>query len=202
MVVPDNAYSRVIAWLKILLPLLALGVLSTLFLVARTVDPAQNLPFAEVDVEGIAREQRIGGPQFSSVTDDGSAISLSAKSARPDPENTERVSGTGVNAGIDLPGGGRIDVVATEMELDNRTGSATLSDGVTITTSDGYVMQTQQVQIALDATRVVSQTRTTVEAPIGSLSADSFELSKRAENDQPYVLVFKGHVKLLYVPKE
>ena len=202
MAVPDNTYSHVISWLKILLPLLALGILSTLFLVARTVDPAQDLPFAEVDVEGIAREQRIGGPNFSSVTNDGSAISLSAVSARPDPENTERITGTGVNAGIDLPGGGRIDVVAAEMALDNSAGSATLSDGVTITTSDGYVMQTQQVQIALDATRVVSQTRTTVEAPIGNLSADSFELSKRAENDQPYVLVFKGHVKLLYDPKE
>ena len=202
MAVPDNTYSHVISWLKIILPLLALGILSTLFLVARTIDPAQNLPFAEVDVEGIAREQRIGSPNFSTVTDDGSAISLSAESARPDPKNTDRITGTRVNAGIDLPGGERIDVVAAEMELDNTAGAATLKDGVTITTSDGYVMQTRQVQIALDATRVVSQTRTTVEAPIGNLSADSFELSRQAENDQPYALVFKGHVKLLYDPKE
>ncbi len=47
----DNTYSRVVAWLKILLPLLALAILSTLFLVARTIDPAQNIPYADVDID-------------------------------------------------------------------------------------------------------------------------------------------------------
>jgi len=77
----DNTYSRVVAWAKVLLPLLALALLSTLFLVARTVDPAQKLPFADIDVDAIAREQRIGAPKFNGVTKEGTAISLSADSA-------------------------------------------------------------------------------------------------------------------------
>ena len=100
MVVADNTYSRLVAWLKILFPLIALAILSTLFLVARTVDPAQDLPYADVDVAELAREQRIGQPNYSGVTADGAAISLSARSALPDADNPRRITGTDVNADI------------------------------------------------------------------------------------------------------
>jgi len=63
----DNTYSRVVAWLRIALPLLALAILSTLFLLARTIDPAQNLPYADIDIDELTREQRIGNPQFAAV---------------------------------------------------------------------------------------------------------------------------------------
>ena len=167
MAAPDNTYSRVVGWLKILLPLLALGILSTLFLVARTIDPAQNLPFADVDIEEMAREQRIGQPNYSSVTRDGAAISLSAESARPDPADPEKLSGEAISAAIDLPNGNRIDIAADRMQIDNTARRATLSNGVIVQTSDGYVLQTEAVEIALDATRVQSASPTTVTTPIG-----------------------------------
>lgn len=202
MATADNTYSRVVAWLKILLPLLALGILSTLFLVARVIDPAQDLPFADVDVDELATEQRIGQPNYSGVTRDGAAISLSAKTARPDPDNAEKLSGEAINAGIDLPNGNRIDIVADRMQIDSAAGTATLSDGVVVQTSDGYRLRTEGVEIALDATRVESAGPAIVDTPIGQLSADSFRLGAENTGDRPYVLVFKGHVKLVYVPNE
>jgi len=198
----DNTYSRVISWLKILLPLLALALLSTLFLVARTVDPAQDLPFAEVDVEGLAREQRIGKPYYSSVTASGAAISVSAASALPDPTNPERISGTDVVAGIDLTNGNRIDMTATTMLLDTSTRLVKLSGGVAVDTSNAYHLVTQMVEISLDGTLISSSTPSTMTAPIGAISADSFRLTDKNSGDRPYVLVFKGHVKLIYDPNE
>lgn len=202
MAAADNTYSRVIAWLKILLPLLALGVLSTLFLVARAIDPAQELPFADINVDELATEQRIGQPNYSSVTRDGAAISLSADTARPDPDNPERLSGDSIRAGIDLANGGRVDIVAEMMQIDNSVGIASLGNGVTVSTSDGYTLRTDTVEIALDATRVTSSTATVVDSPIGRLSADSFRLTAENTGNRPYVLVFKGSVKLVYVPNE
>lgn len=202
MAAADNTYSRVVAWLKILLPLLALGILSTLFLVARTIDPAQDLPFADVDMDQLTSEQRIGQPNYSSVTRDGAAISLSAQSARPDPDNPENLIGDAISAAIDLPNGNRIDIVAERMQIDNSTGTASLADGVVVQTSDGYQLRTDAVEMALDATRVTSPGPTTVDTPIGRLSADSFRLSAENTGERPYVLVFKGHVKLVYVPNE
>jgi len=198
----DNTYSRVISWLKILLPLLALGLLSTLFLVARTVDPAQDLPFADVDVDELASQQRIGKPHYSAVTPSGASVSVSATSARPDPTNPARISGTGIRAGIELTNGNRVDIAAATMLLDTGAGLAQLADGVQIETSNGYTLHTQSAEIALDATRLSSTTPTRISAPIGKISADSFVLTDDNNSDKPYVLVFKGHVKLVYDPNE
>ena len=47
----DNLHSRVVAWMKIILPRAALGLLSTLFLISRTVDPTQQPPISQIDLE-------------------------------------------------------------------------------------------------------------------------------------------------------
>jgi len=200
MRIDDNTYSRVVSWLKILLPILALGVLSTLFLVARTVDPAQQLPFAEIDVDELAREERIGAPNFSGVTTEGAAIALSAKTASPDPANDNRVTGDAVRAEIDLPSGERIEIQAEAMQLDYAAGWAELSDSVEITTASGYAIRTAHLEIALNRTRVWSPSPVVLTGGLGTLSAETFELIGTRSDPDRYVLVFNGAVKLVYDP--
>ncbi|MEM8548926.1 MAG: hypothetical protein AAGF46_12275 [Pseudomonadota bacterium] len=202
MRIDDSTYSRVINWLKILLPILALALLSTLFLVARTVDPAQQLPFAEIDVEELAREERIGAPNFSGVTAEGAAIALSAKTAAPDPESQRRITGDVVEAAIDLPSGERIEITADAMALNYDTGIAELSRSVEISSDSGYSISAADIEIALDRTRVTSASPARVSGEFGTLSANSFELVQSDAAPESYVLVFNGDVKLLYQPDE
>ena len=54
MAARDNVHSRVVFWLKIILPLLALAILSTLFLFSRRIDTDQALPYAEVSGSTVA----------------------------------------------------------------------------------------------------------------------------------------------------
>ncbi len=198
----DNTYSRFVAWMKILLPLLALALLSTLFLVARTIDPAQNLPFADIDVDDLAREQRIGRPNYSGTTADGAAISLAAESARPDPEDPKRITGAGVRAAIDLPSGDRVEIAANAMRLDTAARVITLSDGVVVETSDGYTLRTAAIDVAMDRTRVEATAPAEVDGPLGRLAAGRFVLTGGGTDRRPYVLVFKSGVKLVYDPNE
>jgi lipopolysaccharide export system protein LptC len=79
----ENLHSRVVAWLKIILPLTALGILSTLFLFSRTIDPSDAIPYATVDVEERAREPRVTAPAYAGVTSDGARLSMTAAEARP-----------------------------------------------------------------------------------------------------------------------
>uniref|UniRef100_A0AAN0MF35 Uncharacterized protein n=1 Tax=Yoonia rhodophyticola TaxID=3137370 RepID=A0AAN0MF35_9RHOB len=58
--------------------MIALGLLSTLFLLARAPAEPPDISFAEI--EAMARDQRITAPRFSGVTDDGSVISIAARS--------------------------------------------------------------------------------------------------------------------------
>jgi len=71
---------------------------------------------------------------------------------------------------------------------------------VRITSDSGYELATDHLEIALDSTRLVSNTHTTMHAQIGQISANSFELLKQDAVNNSYVLVFKGGVKLLYTP--
>lgn len=196
----DIAYTRLVNWLKVILPLLALAVLSTLFLVARTVDPAQQLPFAEVDVDELAREERIGAPNFTGVTAEGAAIAVSAQSAAPDPLNDGRMTGETVEARITLPGGEAINISAAAMELNTQRGLAELRDNVLIESSAGYTLVAERLEVALDRTFARAPGPVTLQGGLGQIQAGSFELKGSPTGTAGYVLVFKDKVRLLYQP--
>lgn len=202
MAVYDNTYSRVVSWLKILLPLLALAILSTLFLVARTIDPAQTLPFADVDIEELTREQRIGKPTFSGVTAGGAAYTLSAARARPDPARGGRITGEDVRAQFDLPDGIGIDVTAGAAEISQATRMATLASGVVAKTTNGYLFEAPDLNVAFDDSRAWSDGAVSATGPGLRLKAGSFELTGNGTADNPHLLVFKGRVNLLYEPQQ
>jgi lipopolysaccharide export system protein LptC len=75
--------SRTVFWLKVLLPLVALGLLSTLFLVARTTDPDLAIRYADVDVAELSKGEQVTGPAYSGVTRDGTSVTVVATSVRP-----------------------------------------------------------------------------------------------------------------------
>ena len=51
MTKPLHLHSRMVFWLKIAMPLLALAILSTLFLFARQVEFEGTLPYAQVEID-------------------------------------------------------------------------------------------------------------------------------------------------------
>ncbi|MBC7158325.1 MAG: hypothetical protein H5U20_12585, partial [Rhodobacteraceae bacterium] len=110
----DNAYSRVIAWLKLLLPLAALALLSTLFLVARTIDPTRAIPTAEVDVADLARDPRVRAPDYTGVTADGGALRVVAETAWPDLDGQARMAARVVRGELVTPDGARYEMTALE----------------------------------------------------------------------------------------
>ena len=61
-------YSRLIAWLKILFPLGALVLLSTIFLLSRSPDPIAVIPLLEEGV-GSDETEQVGRPFFAGTTD-------------------------------------------------------------------------------------------------------------------------------------
>lgn len=195
----DNAYSRLVAWLKILLPLAALAVLATLFLFQRRIDPARAIPLAAVDVEALARGARIGGPTYAGVTADGTAVTLTAATATPDAADPRRVTAEGIEAMIETPGGGLAEVRAAEGRIDGVAGRLTLSGGVEIVTSTGYRLTTSALAADLTRTHVEGGAGVEAEGPPGRIAAGGFTL---AEGPGGYELVFTGGVKLLYDPQQ
>ncbi len=201
MTMYDNSYSRFVALTKVILPIVALGILSTLFLFSRDIDPTQSIPYADVDVEGLAREQRIGAPNYAGVTEDGAAISITAKSARPSPGNAKIVTATGLTAIIEDAMDGRLKIIASDGVINTDQQIVTLQGGVQILTSTGYIIDTAALTAALDETSVITDGRITAEGPLGTLNAGQMVLETQNGPDGSHLLVFKGGVKLIYDPK-
>lgn len=198
MAIADNIHTRVVTWLKIALPLLALAILATLFLVAESVNPDSAIPYADVDVDRILREQGITKPSFGGVTADGVAVALTADAVRPGQDNRDRLTGTALAATLDLPAGTRITIDSPEGVIDATTREAILQGGARLESSDGLVVETDRIVTALDTAKAMSDGAITATGPAGDLSAGRMELSK---GDAGYLLVFKDGVRLIYQPQ-
>ncbi|MGR3343913.1 MAG: hypothetical protein ACU0DI_11915 [Paracoccaceae bacterium] len=200
----EDAYSRLIFWLKVTLPLIALAILSTLFLVSRAIDPSQPIRFADVDVDVIAREQIIGGPTFSGVTTDGAAITVSATSAKPGLDGSDGITAKDLRASIVTPDGIEILITARFGKIDSVSRTAELVDDVVLESSTGYLVRTDQIFASLTATEIFSGGTITAIGPLGQITAGQMVLRQKIdpESKSTYELVFKNGVKLIYDPKQ
>ena len=194
-----DTHTRVVGWLKVILPLTALAILSTLFLVARRIDPEAALPYAEVDVEDLAREPRMTAPTYAGTTSDGAALTLSANEARPAAEGAP-AQAAGLRLALDTPDGARTELLAGSAVMEGATREVILSGGVTVTTSSGYRLQTAEVAAKLDRTGLESRAPVVATGPAGEISAERMVLSQDAQTPGDYVLVFNGSVRLVYQP--
>ena len=196
--VTGDRHSRLVGLLKIVLPLLALGILSTLFLVSQGVDPEQAIPYAEIDVADRIREPRVTDAAYAGMTADGAALSFKAVDARPGAAGTENAGrATGVTGRLETPDGVVTDLVAGAGQIDAVAGRMALSGGVVLTSSTGYVIKMAGVSVATDRTALDSDGAVTAVGPLGTLDAGSLHIGK---SDTGYVVVFKDGVKLIYLP--
>lgn len=196
----DNAYSRLVLWLKVALPLVALAILSTLFLVAETLDPDAAIPYADVDVEQILRDQGITAPSFGGVTPDGAAVSLRAAALRPGESQRDEVIGTRLEATIVLPGGTTIRISSPRGTIDMAAEVALLQGGVRFESSVGYSVESADIVTRYNEVRVTTGGMVTATGPGGLITAGTMGL-ERDPDTEAYVLVFKDGVRLIYDPK-
>ena len=195
MVIYDNWHSRLVGWLKIILPLAALGLLSSMFLLNLGPDADGTIPFSEI--EELAREQTISEPYFAGVADDGSIVTISAKAARPDGEGGLSVDT--LSAELTSTDGSQVTLRAGAGSIQNGGRTAQLDGLVRMETSTGYRLETTGLIAGLDTGRVDTIGLLQGRAPFGELSAGhlTVETPPGAGGTR---LLFTDGVRLLYHP--
>lgn len=192
-------YSKLVATLKVLLPLIALALLSTLFLLSRTIDPVSTIPFAEEDVRDRMEQQQITGPFFSGATEAGDSLSFAAAKLTTSADN--RNEATDVTAKVDMVGGTHIDLVADTARLDLIASKMDLSGNVVITTSTGFKIASDVLMANLETATLTSPGQVQAQSGFGDLTAGQMILSGSRAGG-PSQLVFTNGVKLVYDPKQ
>lgn len=196
----DNWHSTLVAWAKVVLPLIALALLSTLFLLSRHSAPEDLIPYADSRVEDRLRQPQLTAPTFATMTKDGAAVTLKAQAAVPGtPGSAEAGQATDLTGHVETPDGTQTDLAAPQAVLDQKASQVVLSGGVLLTNSLGYRMETPGLSVALDRTRLESAGPVVATAPMGRIEAGRMVLTRAP--DGHYTLDFLGGVHLLYQPK-
>lgn len=193
--------TRIVRGLRVLLPLLALVILSTMFLFSRQSGTEPQIPYADVDAEEMAREPRMIAPEYVAVTEDGAELTLHADEAAP--------SGEGGSASrLALNWRARDGLVAdlTAPQFGMAEGLISLSGGVHMATSSGWVVDAPRIDAATDRSRIAADEGVNATAPFGELSAGAMELvpveagGTGDEAAAGSILNFTGGVRLIYRP--
>lgn len=192
--------------LRLVLPLGALVLLSTVFLVSRSIDPQRAVELADMDVAELTREPRIGTARIAGVTEENTALMIHADAVRSVSDLQQ--SGP-VHLALTAPKGtlnfssGRIALFQSEIgELDQGRDQVVMRGGVLLETSDGYRLNMSELVARLQSTHIRGRGGIEGDAPAGSITADSLELTTKTGETGGYLLAFSGNVRLIYLPDD
>lgn len=193
----DKAHSRLVSLLKVGLPLTALALLSTVFLLARTLNPEDALPWATVDIEELLRDPRLTAPEYAGVTEEGDELLFTAARAWPGAETGARAAEPVLR--LISPNGTETRAVSETARIEPTSRELSLQNAVHLTTAGGYVMTTEKLDVKLDRSTITAPGEIRAEAPGTTLQAGNMRITRTGASGGE-VVVFKGGVRLLYQP--
>lgn len=193
-----DAHTRLVLVLRVALPLIALGILSTLFMFSERIEPGENIPFAQADVQERVRNQRISQPLFKGVTQSGDELSFTAEQIVTTREGNRAEN---LSARLQFREGGSMVVIADEGELVLARDHAELSGNVLVQSTTGYRLNSERVTARMSSVDLVFPGEVWGNGPAGTLNAQALRISE-GENGGGIVMLFTGGVKLVYDPKE
>lgn len=195
-----DRYSRIVSLFKVLLPLAALAILCTLFLLSRSPDIDTAIPFAQQDIEDRLRGQQITRPQFSGVTSNGSEISVTADRANPGSPDSPPTA-ENLRARLTSLSGGVLTMTASKGALDFAAETARFAGDVEIASDAGLTLHSALMDVHLTGLSAHSPGPVTGASPMGDLNAGSMRLETKSQGG-PVHMLFNNGVKLVYVPQK
>lgn len=198
----DTRYTTFVTTAKIVLPLVAIGLLASLFLISGGPEESQVIPYSEVELTEILQGQRLGTPTYRGTLTDGSDVVVEAERAQPRADNRDIIDAEQIDALLTGATGNRIDLSAGRGSFDQSTQMATGSDGVVMEHSDGYRLETDALTAFIDRFEIATQALLTLTGPGFELQAGRATITRATGEPGTEVLDFTDGVHVLYTGGE
>lgn len=195
-----DLYSRMVALFKVLLPLAALGILATLFLLSRGVEFDTVLPFAQNEISDRLRNQQVTGPFFSGTMANGDELIFEATNARPGGIG-QPAEANNVSARLRTAAGAEMKLLANRVLVDTKMDVARFTGDVVVATSTGIEIRTEALETSLTGIKGGTPDKVTATSPFGDIDAGEMQFAAK-NGDGPLHMVFKSGVKLVYTPQK
>ena len=200
---PQSAglYSRTVAVLKIGLPLIALGLLSSLFFTRIEKDLGGEVSFSEVDLAALGSGLRVDNPVFSGATQDNDQFEFRAGVVVPDAAPPSRASIEKIQGKIDFDGGGIVTLSAVSAELQIDEQILELFQSARISTSEGFVVVAPKVTLDLRIGSLLATGGVETTGPMGDVTSEELSIDPNDDSEAGHLISFEGGVRLVYQPE-
>ncbi len=197
-----EVHSRVVAILKLGLPLVALGLLASVFLVQTDDRLGGSLAFSEGDIEALGSGLRLTNPVFTGTTRADDRFRFTAALVVPDAAPPKRAAITTLAGTLDLREGPSVSVAAATGDLDIASQRLDVAGNVEITSSDGYVLRTDKATIDLRGGSFVAGDTVTTTGPLGRITSGTMLVTPAAATGEARRFSFGNGVHVLYDPPD
>lgn len=132
-------------------------------------------------------------PSFTGRTQNGEPYVVTADWALPNSPNPTRISLQGVEGTMTLNDGRIATLLAGDGSFFPRIKRLRIANGVAVTTSDGYRLDTDAATVDADERNLRTDGEVRVTGPIGSIRSDSLE----ALDAEDRIVKFIGNVRMV-----
>lgn len=189
--------TRIVGLLRVVLPLAALVLLSTLFLFGSRPEPGGLLPYSDVTPDDLARRPVVTQPSYAGVALDGTEIEMKAASANPQDADG-RSAMTGVNLTLRGTDGLVADLTAAQAEMHDDV--IRLQGDVEVTTSTGWRLRSDAFRADTLAGSLTADQQVEADGPFGEMTAGTMRLQRQSDGSRDHVLDLNGGVRMIYRP--
>lgn len=194
-------YSRLVALMKVALPLGAVALIAAIFLSARDRGDLTDI-FTPEELARLGAGLRLDNPRFAGVTDKGEPFVVRADWALPDSAMPRVIELEEPRGEIDLNDGRTVRVRAETGLLDRAAETATLRGSVRLETSDGYLIETGHVGVDLEERTARAPGTVTASGPRGTVEAGSMRARSGPGGIADGQIWFENGVRLVFIPRE
>lgn len=188
-----KSYSKLVFFIKVALPLLGVFMLSLIFLWPYLKNQViESTEFADLSQPDVV-ENRMVHPKFMSTDEKGKPFELDAQWGKQMDETQADL--TSPHGKMTNAKGVEIDLKSNEGTFNHMDKTVDLAGDVVLSTSDGYVVETESAAIDINTQTVDGNVPVTAEGPMGSLkSQNGFTVE---EGDQGRIITLKGKSQVI-----
>ncbi|QHQ36850.1 hypothetical protein [Algicella marina] len=200
-----DRYSRFVAALKVGLPLVAMALLASVFMLGTRSELPGGLSFSDADLQALGTGLKVTEPRFSGASLDGDLYDFMADEVIPRDASLEIADIAALEGTIRFRDGRSVHVSSATAAIDLPGERILLGEGMRLESSDGYVARAEDVRIDLKGGRIWGEGKVYAEGPIGEISSEEFliesgEETALTEIGNESVITFTNDVKVRYVP--
>lgn len=178
---------------KIGLPLIALGVVASFFLLSNArYDDA--VTFDGVDISALGEGLKLTNPRFTGATAKGEPFVVTAEWALPDGPRPENVELSNVKGELNLIDGRFIELSALGGNIQPQANIVELSGSVTFMASDGHELLASRARLEADKNTLTAEGPVKASGPMGRIEAGSLRVERRGEDGD--FIWFENRVKV------